>query len=103
MRIVVSALFALVAGACTTSAPLVPDSGGGVSVCGLAGATGTPSCAAAPVSLSPETCRCGSRWYWDGAACVTTAACTCYAGCDLLHETMDACAAAYAACAPDGG
>lgn len=102
MRTTFSVLLVAVLAGCTTAAPVAPDAGG-VSVCGLSAATGASACAAAPVSLSTELCRCGSRWYWDGSSCVSTAACTCYAGCDLLHETMDACTAAYAACAPDGG
>ena len=76
---------------------------GGMAVCSLTGANPAPACAPAAVTLSTEICRCGSHYYWDGAACVATAACTCSAGCDLLYETEAACMAAYSACASDGG
>ncbi len=86
------------------------DSGGGAAdapiaqaVCGLTSPpAGARPCAPADVGLSSEICRCGSRWYWDGTACVATAACTCTRNCDLLYATPDDCRAAHAACRDAG-
>jgi hypothetical protein len=75
-----------------------PDAATGVSVCSLTEGAASPPCAAAAVRLSDEVCRCGSRYFWNGTECVGTAACQCYAGCELLYETAELCAAKYARC-----
>ena len=97
------ALAALVVAACgdDDATPAV-DSGAAVSVCSLTGGAASPPCTTAPVVLSAAICRCGSRYYWDGSACIATAACDCFGGCEFLYETMAACDAAYAMCR-DGG
>lgn len=88
---------ALVLSACGSPTP------SGVGVCGLTGAP-PPDCAPAVISLSTDACRCGSHFYWDGAACVSTAACTCYSGCEELYETAAECEADHASClGADGG
>lgn len=79
-----------------------PDPDGGVAVCSLTGATSS-NCDDPPPTLSNDLCRCGSRYYWDGTSCVSTAACLCYEGCDRLFETDLACEAAYASCRGDAG
>lgn len=59
-------------------------------------------CEPANVTLSAEICRCGSRYYWNGSACVGSAACTCTANCDRLFATESECARAHSACRDSG-
>ena len=74
------------------------DAGPGVDLCSAPQASRAAGCAAADVGLSPELCRCGSKFYWNGSACAATAACRCTRSCESLFDTLDACQAAYAPC-----
>jgi hypothetical protein len=74
----------------------------GVAVCELTGGSAA-GCADETPALSTDTCRCGASWYWNGASCTATSACTCHSGCDRLFETEEACASAHASCGGDGG
>ena len=73
-------------------------SAAGVGVCSLEGDPASDDCAAATVSLSDDACRCGVHYFWDGASCVSTAACRCFSGCEQLYETQSECVADHASC-----
>lgn len=99
---VVIAMVALVGIGCDAGGAEGDDAAAGAQVCALTGGTAT-GCADQPPELSSDTCRCGSRYYWDTSACVATAACRCLSGCERLFETEADCQAAYASCGRDAG
>jgi hypothetical protein len=70
----------------------------GVSVCGLVGDRPDDACLPAALDLSAENCRCGSRFYWSGTSCESTAACMCFSGCERLFETLLECETVHASC-----
>jgi hypothetical protein len=76
---------------------------GAVELCSTALSSRSDGCAAANVGLSAEICRCGSKYYWDGAACAATAACRCTSNCERLFDTQAQCETAYSACRGDSG
>jgi hypothetical protein len=78
------------------------DGDAGVAVCELTGGSAA-GCADETPELGADVCRCGSRWYWNGASCTATSACECFSGCERLFETEAACADAHASCGADGG
>lgn len=100
MRWYVLMLVSIMATGCECDAARVPE--GAVSVCAIERGTSQGCNDPMPV-LGEETCRCGSRYYWDGAGCSATAACYCYEGCDRLFDSALDCRAAYASCRADGG
>ncbi len=71
---------------------------GSVELCSATLASTARGCGPANVGLSAELCRCGSKFYWDGATCAATAACRCTSNCELLFDTQSACESAYAVC-----
>lgn len=79
------------------------STGTNVELCSSMLQSTSTGCAAADVGLSTEICRCGSKYFWNGATCEGTAACRCTRNCDRLFTTMEACVQAYQMCASDGG
>ncbi|MFO0556836.1 MAG: hypothetical protein U0269_02335 [Polyangiales bacterium] len=71
---------------------------GSVELCSANLASTARGCGPAMPGLSTEICRCGSKYYWDGASCTSTAACRCTSNCDLLFDTQVACESAYSVC-----
>ncbi len=76
---------------------------GAVELCATTLSSRSDGCAPANVGLSTELCRCGSKYYWDGAACAATAACRCTSNCERLFDTQAQCETAYSACRSDAG
>jgi hypothetical protein len=80
----------------------VAPSDGALDLCSATLQSRFTSCEPANVMLSEEICRCGSRYYWNGSACVGSAACRCTANCDRLFATESECERAHNTCR-DGG
>lgn len=85
---------------CTGACPPPPDAG---VTCGAPRSQlERPPCAPATPTLDPMICRCILGYAWDGSACASLANCHCYAGCDEVYMTREACLAAHAHCGDAG-
>lgn len=85
---------------CTGACPPVADGG---LTCGEPRALlARPPCAPSTPTLDPALCRCILGYAWDGAACASLANCHCYAGCDEVYATREACLDAHAHCGDAG-
>lgn len=79
------------------------DAGGTAITCGQAkGLVAPPACTPTRAVLDPQICRCILGYAWNGTRCAGLSNCHCYAYCEEVFPTTEACASAYAVCL-DGG